>query len=166
MPSPDVVVCVSQDGLEPTLNFFLLPMTLPAECWNHRCVPPPLAFLHIGEWPWGFRHARQALTLPTELYPSVKLRCYDRLALFQDLILKAAIALQLEILTYTWILTIHMELRQSRPSENLIVPCFCPTSLTALLYSKDKTKTPNMTTQNTWGLVVTKFWHESQQMKL
>lgn len=87
----------------------------------------------------------------------MKLRCYDRLALFQDLILKAAIALQLEILTYTWILTIHMELRQSRPSENLIVPCFCPTSLTALLYSKDKTKTPNMTTQNTRGLVVTKF---------
>lgn len=26
MPSPVVVVCVSQDGLEPTLNFFLLPI--------------------------------------------------------------------------------------------------------------------------------------------
>lgn len=92
MPSPVVVVCVSQDGLEPTVNFFLLPIL----------YLPSVEITGVFHLPWlfcilesdlGLRHARQALTLPTELYPSVKLRCYDRLALFQDLILKAAIAL-------------------------------------------------------------------------
>lgn len=31
MPSPVVVVCVSQDGLEPTVNFFLLPMKVKSQ---------------------------------------------------------------------------------------------------------------------------------------
>lgn len=75
-------------------------------------------------------------------------------------------ALQLEFLTYTWILTTHTGLRQGCPRENLRVPCFRPTSLTALLYAKDKTKTPNVTTQNTRGLVATKFRHRHIQMKL
>lgn len=57
--------------------------------------------------------------------------------------------------------TIHTELRQGCPSENLIVPWFCPAALTALLHTKDDTQIPNVATQNTRGPVASKFSHES-----
>lgn len=87
MPSPVVVVCVP-GWLRTHSELLSAAHDSSSQVLKSQVCTTSPGFSAYWRVNLGFMHARQALTLPTEPYSSVKLRRYDRLALFQDLILK------------------------------------------------------------------------------